>query len=94
MKNSNESRLFDEQIYTLEEDLQELLDKSEKILGYKPDSINQAVENLLTLNTNIGDSLAADIISIEEDMIVTDEYYSEEENENPFDTLYDEDVEL
>ena len=39
MKNYDESELFDIQINNLEEELQELLDKAEKILGYKADDV-------------------------------------------------------
>jgi hypothetical protein len=94
MKNYNEGKLYDEQIYSLQEELEELLVKAEKILDYKSEDINEVVEKLLILNTEESDELAADIISIEEDMIITEEYYSEIDSENPFNNLYDQDSDL
>lgn len=80
-----------EQLNDLEEELRELLTKAEKVLGYEADDINQVVEDLLSLNKEESDVLAADIIDIQEDMIITEEYYDENENEDPFNTLYDQD---
>jgi hypothetical protein len=94
MKNYNEGKLYDEQINSLQEELEELLVKAEKILDYKSEDINEVVEKLLILNTEESDTLAADIISIEDDMIITEEYYSEIESEDPFTNLYDQDSDL
>jgi len=93
MKNFTESELFDDQINNLEEELQELLDSAEKILGYKADDVNMVVEDLLTLGSEEATTLAADIMDIEEDMIVTEEYYTDVDNkDDPFNNLYDEDL--
>ena len=95
MKNFTESELFDDQINSLEDELQELLDNAEKILGYKADDVNMVVEDLLTLGSEEATTLAADIMDIEEDMIVTEEYYTEDDNkDDPFNNLYDEDSDL
>ncbi len=92
MKNYDESELFDIQINNLEEELQELLDKAEKILGYKADDVNMVVEDLLTLNSEEANTLATDIMDLEEDMILTEEYYADyEEKDDPFLNLYDSD---
>ena len=91
MKNINESELFNDQINSLEEELQELLDRAEKLLGYKTEDINQVVEDLLSLNTNQADALASDIMDIEEDMVITEEYYTEIDSDDPFTSLYDQD---
>jgi hypothetical protein len=82
----------DEQLDNLEEELQELLARAEKFLGYQADDINHIVEDLLSLNKDEADILAADIMSIEEDMIIVEGYYEEDENEDPFNTLYDQDT--
>lgn len=95
MKNYDESELFDIQINNLEEELQELLDKAEKILGYKADDVNMVVEDLLTLNSEEANTLATDIMDLEEDMILTEEYYADyEEKDDPFLNLYDQDEDL
>ncbi len=95
MKNYKESELFDNQMNSLEDELQELMNRAEIILEYKSDDINMVVEDLLTKNTEESIALATDIINVEDDMIVTKEYYVDE-NENlddPFSNLYDEDSE-
>lgn len=95
MKNYNETELFDVQINNLEDELQELLEKAEKILGYKADDVNMVVEDLLTLNSDDATALATDIMDIEDDMIVTEEYYSDiDEKDDPFVNLYDQDEDL
>lgn len=94
MKNSNEVKLCDEQIGNLEEELQELLRKAEKILDHKVEDINHVIEDLLILDTDESDILVTDIMDIEEDMIITEEYYSEFEEDNPFNNLYDQDEDL
>jgi DNA-directed RNA polymerase subunit F len=86
----NKSELFDEQISNLEEELNEILRKAEKILGHKAEDINETVEELLSLNNDEAEILAADIVDIEDDMIVTEENY-EETIEEPFNNLYNED---
>jgi hypothetical protein len=97
MKNYNENILADEEINSLEEDLQELLNKSEKILGYRIDNVNQIVEDLLNFNTEVSIALAADIMDIDEDMIITKNYYMDEIdetfNDDPFNNLKDIDEE-
>lgn len=94
MKTYNESELFDEQMNNLEDELQELLDKAEIVLGYKLEDINQIAEDLLSKNTEESIDLATNILDIEEDMIITEEYFYENESiDDPFINLYDEDSE-
>lgn len=88
------NELFNEQINNLEEDLQELLEKAEKILGFKTEGINTTVKELLKLDDQNASILASDILDIEDDIIKTEEYYIEEEIDDPFNSLYDEDQEL
>lgn len=90
-----QTELLNEQINNLEEELQELLDKAEKILEYKSDDINMVVEDLLTKNTEESITLATDIMDIEEDILVSNEsYYNDQNLEDPFNNLYDEDSDL
>lgn len=92
MKKINNSELFNSELDNLEEQLQELFDKSEKILGYKSEGINETVKKLLYLNTKESKELANDILEIENDIISTEEFFTEEDsNDDPFLTLYDED---
>ena len=86
----------DNQIDNLEEQLDELISKSEKILGYNSENVNQIVEDLLSTNTEEASALAADIMDLEEDLILTEEFYSDEyfeDEDDPFSNLYDEDTE-
>lgn len=96
MKNYNESELVDNQIYNLEEELQEMLDKAEFILEYKSDDINMIVEDLLAKNTEESIILATDIMDIEEDILVSNEsyYYEDISDDNPFNSLCDDDDEI
>lgn len=93
MKKYNETELFDDQMNDLEEELQELLEKAENLLGYKTDDINQVVEDLLSKNTEESIAIATCIMDIEEDMIVTEEYYIDENetSDDPYSNLYDSD---
>jgi len=86
---------FNEQLDNLEEDLDELLIKSEKILGYKSENLNDIVEDLLSHNTEESTILANDIMDIEEDMIIMEEFFDDTPIEDdPFNTLYDQDEDL
>ena len=91
MKRVYNTKLFNEQITNLEDDLQELLEKAEIIIGYKTDGIRETVNELMSLNTQKSVVLATDILDIEEDIIRTEEYEDEEEYDDPFTTLYNED---
>lgn len=92
MKNYNEIKLVDDEICSLEDELEELLDKSEKILGYKSYDINQIVNDLFHKNTDISITLATDILDVKDEMIIISEKYSDDEFEDdPFDNLKDED---
>jgi hypothetical protein len=95
MKNYKESQLFDNQMNSLEDELQELMDKAELILEYKSGDINMIVEDLLSKNTEESITLATDIMDIEEDILVSNEnfYYEDENIDDPFNNLYDEDLE-
>lgn len=96
MRNYKESKLINDQMVDLEEELQVLLNEAEKILDYQSEDINEIVEDLLSLNTEESISLATNIMEIEEDILLTEEYYfdvNEEDIEDPFDNLYDEDSE-
>jgi hypothetical protein len=96
MKNYKESQLFDNQMNSLEDELQELMDKAEVILEYKSDDINLIVEDLLAKNTEESITLATDIMDIEEDILVSNEdyYYEDEISDDPFNNLYDEDEDI
>lgn len=83
---------FNEELLILEENLQEFLDKSEKILDSKS-GINETLQNLFILNTKESISLANDIIATQDDIKEIETYYNELED-NPFNYLYDEDSEL
>lgn len=86
--------LFEVQMNNLEDELQELLNKAEFLLGYKSEDVNQITEDLLSKNTEESISLATIIMDIEEDMIITEEYYYENDSvDDPFANLYDEDSE-
>jgi len=76
------------EIETLKEDLQEMLDKSEIILGYKSGGIDQIMEDLLKLNTDKSNLLSNDIFEIQTDLNILNNYI--EERDNPFNTLRDE----
>jgi hypothetical protein len=78
---------------SLEDELQELMDKAEIILEYKSDDINMIVEDLLAKNTEESITLATDIMDIEEDILVSNEdyYYEDEISDDPFNNLHDED---
>lgn len=95
MKSYNESEFYDNQMNSLEDELQELLERTEKILDYKSEDINQVVEDLLSLNTEESTALATDIIEIEEDILLVNEefYYENDQTDDPFVNLYDEDSE-
>lgn len=94
MKSYEKSELIDDQITSLQDELQELLEKAESLLNYKSEDINQIIEDLLSLNSDESIAIATDIMDIEEDMIITEEYYSETELlDDPFINLYDEDSE-
>ena len=95
MKKYDETELLDDQMNGLEDELQELLEKAENVLGYKPDDINQVVEDLLSKNTEESIAIATCIMDIEEDMIVTEEYYIDENetSDDPYSNLYDQDSE-
>ena len=82
------------EIETLKEDLQELIDKSEKILGYKSESVNQIVEDLLNLNIDKSNQLVIDILETENDLNILYNYREEIITDNPFNTLYNEDEDL
>ena len=93
----NFDELSNDTIDALEEDLQELLNKADIILGYKCESINQTIKNLLNLNTIESNILANDIMEIDIDISNMKERYEYDnyETENdPFTTLYDEDSEF
>jgi len=95
MESYNESELFDDQMNNLEDELQELLNKAEIVLGYKSENINQIVEDLLSKNTENCIYLATNIMDIEEDMIITEEYFYENDSvDDSFINLYDEDSDL
>mgnify|MGYP001769834972 CR=1 FL=1 len=83
---------FNEELLILEENLQEFLDKSEKILDSKS-GINETLQNLFILNTKESISLANDIIATQDDIKEIETYYNKLED-NPFNYLYDEDSEL
>jgi len=94
----NIDELFNDPIDNLEEDLQELLDKADKILNYnKSENISQTVRDLLIFNTIESNILANDIMDVEADIINIREKYEDDDYEtenDPFTTLYDEDSEL
>ena len=95
MKNYKESQLFDNQMNSLEDELQELMDRAEIILEYKSDDINLIVEDLLAKNTEESITLAINIMNIEEDILVSNEdYYEDEISDDPFNNLYDEDNDI
>lgn len=79
-------------INNLEEDLQEFLSDAEKILGYETEGINNTVNDLLSLNTNVSVELARDILDVENDITLTEEFLTEEDD--PFNSLFDEDNEF
>jgi len=88
-------RNYDE-IFELEDQLCELLNRAEKILGYRSEDVNQVVEDLLSLNGDVSDTLATDIMDIEEEMIIIEDFYFDDSNldDDPFFNLYDEDSDL
>ena len=73
---------------------QELLEDAEKLLGYKTEGIKETVNELLKLNKSNATILASDSLDIEEDIIRTEDYYEDYDDDDPFTTLYDEDQEL
>ena len=77
----------------LEEDLQEFLNDAEKILGYETEGLNDTVNNLLSLNTNDSIELARDILDVENDITLTEEFFTEDVDD-PFNNLFDEDNEF
>ena len=87
MKKSN---IKEQEIEILKDDLDEMIEKAEKILGYVSDNTNQLVKDLLFLRTKEAITLANDIIDTQEDVIHTEEdYYGEDEIiEDPFINLY------
>jgi len=87
------SKLSYDEICNLNEDLDELIIKSEKMLGYTSNGINQTIKDLLNINTKESITLAKDIISIEEDISIINNYYDDIEDD-PFINLYNEDEEL
>lgn len=94
MKNSE---IKEQEINNLKNDLDEMIEKAEKILGYVSDNTNQLVKDLLSLRTKKSSMLANDIIDTQEEVIHMEEDYYKEEAEivdDPFFTLYDEDSEL
>ena len=90
MKNIDKNQLLSE-IDILQEDLQEMIDKSEKILGYKSESVNQVVNDLLILNTDKSRILANDILEIDNDINILENYQEEIFKDDPFYTLKSED---
>lgn len=84
-------KTFNEELLILDENLQEFLDKSEKILCSKS-GINETLQNLFILNTEESISLANDIIATQDDIKEIEDY--EEFEDDPFSYLYDEDSEL
>lgn len=87
--------IFNEQIDSLEEELQELLNEAEKMIGHKPEGINQTIKDLKSLKTKKSKALAEDIIDIQDEIIATEEFSEEVViKDDPFITLYDEDSEL
>ena len=82
------------EIETLKEDLQEMLDKSEIILGYKSGGTDQIMEDLLNLNIDKSNQLVIDILETENDLNILYNYREEIITDNPFNTLYNEDEDL
>jgi NADH dehydrogenase FAD-containing subunit len=95
MENFNE--LYSDPVDVLEEELQELIDKADIILGYKSECLSQIAKDLLNFNTVESNILANDIMEIDADIInlrEKNEYDNYETENDPFTTLYDEDSEL
>jgi len=93
MKNS---KIKEQEIENLKCDLDEMIEKAEKIIGYVSDNTNQLVRDLLFMRTKESTILANDIMDTQEDIFrMEEDYYNEDEMvDDPFFTLYDEDSEL
>ena len=91
----NKSDFFDQQIYTLEEDLQEMLIKAEKLIKKRFKGTNEIVEDLMLLNTKQSKMLASDIIDTRTEMLsLEEEKYYVPDIDSPYIELYNEDDEL
>lgn len=91
----NKSDFFDQQIYTLEEDLQEMLIKAEKLIKRRFKGTSEIVQDLMLLNTKQSKMLASDIIDIRTEMLsLEEEKYYEPDMDSPYIELYNEDDEL
>lgn len=72
-----------DELYNLDEQLDELLDKSEIILGYKSYNINEVVNDLYHNKDDISKSLAIDILdNRDEYFLISENYEFDNDNSN------------
>jgi ElaB/YqjD/DUF883 family membrane-anchored ribosome-binding protein len=92
MKTIKDSELFNDQLNDLEDEMELFLNNAEEILGYKPEGINDTINELLSKNTKNSKELVDDILDVQNDIALTEEFFTEEsEDDDPFSTLYTED---
>ena len=92
MKTIKDSELFNDQLNDLEDEMEMFLNNAEEILGYKPEGINDTINELLSKNTKNSKELVDDILDVQNDIALTEEFFTEEsEDDDPFSTLYTED---
>lgn len=90
------SKYYDQQILSLEEDLHELLTKAEKLIG-DYDGLDEMVNELLKLNTKESKMLASDIVDINSELTNLEDERDDivvDADDDPFSTLYNEDDDL
>lgn len=92
MKNYKEIKFVDDELDCLNQQLEELLGKSEKILGYKSYDIDDVVNNLYHQKNNLATSLANDILDNRDEFAsISENYLDNDTEDNPFNNLKDED---
>lgn len=78
MKKMNDVKEID----NLEDELQEFLNDAEKVLGYKTEGINDTINDLMSFNTKNSIELTKDILDVENDLILTEEFFTEEDDDS------------
>ena len=82
---------FNQELSELEDDLEQLYIKAKILFSLESDTI---VEDLLLLNTKESKELASDIIDTQNEICTLNEIYDQREKfDDPFNSLYDEDIE-